>query len=187
MAIPTELVGGAQQAIVRLTAATVIGAAVGINRELRGKPAGLRTHALVSLGAALVTLSTMVLATDGSRVDANPVSRVVQGMVAGIGFLGGGVIIKASERGTVRNLTTAASLWVVACLGIACGLGQWALSLTAVTLTLMVLIAGGPFEDWLRRLMRKRRRPAGRAPADRRPWHGRETGEHRARDKDDVL
>ena len=133
--------------------ATLAGALVGINRELRGKPAGMRTHALVALGSAVVTFSSVYLATSsrGGFVDGNVVTRAVQGIIAGVGFLGGGVILKTSDRSGVRHLTTAASLWVVACLGIVCGLGQWSLALVAVLLTLLVLVIGGPVEGTIRR------------------------------------
>jgi len=118
----------------------------------------MRTHALVALGAALVTFSSVFLAGGGhwgengpAAIDGNVVTRAVQGIVAGVGFLGGGVILKTSDRGTVRHLTTAASLWVVACLGIVCGLGQWALGVAALVLTLLMLVIGGPVEGAIRR------------------------------------
>lgn len=125
---------------------------IGVNRELRGKPAGMRTHALVALGAALVVYSAVGIARhpDGT-IDGNVVTRAVQGIVAGIGFLGGGVILKTSDRTTVRHLTTAASLWVVACLGVVCGLGQWSLGVAALVLTLLMLVIGGPVEGAIRR------------------------------------
>jgi putative Mg2+ transporter-C (MgtC) family protein len=175
--IVTDFVAGAEEAFIRLAAATAMGAAVGINRELRGKPAGMRTHALVSLGAALAVLSSISLTPDGSPVDANAVTRTVQGIVAGVGFLGGGVILKTSDRGSVRNLTTAASIWVVAGLGIVCGAGQWPLAAAALALTLLVLVIGGPTEGALRRLMLMRRHDA--TGADRRHTK-RHTGDHAA-------
>ena len=170
-----EIIAGAAPAFLRLGAATVVGAAVGINRELRGKPAGMRTHALVSLGAAVVTLSSIALATRGAALDANAVTRAVQGIVAGVGFLGGGVILKTSDRGSVRNLTTAASIWVVACLGIVCGAGQWALAIAALALTLVVLVIGGPVEGALRHVVLRRRRGEAASALDRR-----RTGQHRS-------
>jgi putative Mg2+ transporter-C (MgtC) family protein len=113
----------------------------------------MRTHALVSLGAALVTLSSIQVSTHGGVIDSNSVSRAVQGIVAGIGFLGGGVILKANDRTRVRYLTTAASIWIVACLGIVCGAGQWALAVSALGLSMLVLILGGPVEGLIRRLV----------------------------------
>ena len=147
---PTEFIDATWEALTRLGAATLGGALVGVNRELRGKPAGMRTHALVSLGAGLVTLSSEYLATNGTMVDGNVISRSIQGIIAGVGFLGGGVILKTSDKGSVRHLTTAASIWVVACLGIVCGAGQWPLALTALLLTLLVLVIGGPVENSIR-------------------------------------
>lgn len=142
-----------EEAFVRLGVATVAGALIGVNRDLRGKPAGVRTHALVALGSALVTYGTVVFATRDAGTDADAVSRAIQGIVAGIGFLGGGVILKSGDRTTVYNLTTAASLWVVACLGVVAGAGQWVLVLAASMLTMLVLLAGGPLERSIRRLI----------------------------------
>lgn len=139
--------------VLRLGAATLIGCALGLNREIRGKPAGMRTHALVALGTALVTLSGMVLAGQDGEFDSNSVSRVIQGVVAGIGFLGGGTILKSETGDQISGLTTAASLWVVACLGITCGVGLWAMALVALGLALFVLIAGEKVERVLHRLL----------------------------------
>ena len=172
--LPQDYVIGVQEAFTRLGAATLAGALVGVNRELRGKPAGMRTHALVSLGAGLVTLSSMYLGETGSGyVDGNSVTRTMQGIIAGVGFLGGGVILKTSDRSTVRHLTTAASLWVIACLGIVCGAGQWPLALASLTLTLLVLVIGGPVEGTIRRKIIAR---LFRGSAARPSRH---TGEHR--------
>jgi putative Mg2+ transporter-C (MgtC) family protein len=124
---------------VRLLIATVIGIVIGLDREMRHKPAGLKTHALVSLGAALVT----VVAASLPNVDA--VARAIQGIVAGVGFLGGGAILKSNDE-MVQGLTTAASIWVVASLGIACGAGQWAAALIAVTIALIILVVGNAVE-----------------------------------------
>ncbi|HEX6039486.1 MgtC/SapB family protein [Longimicrobium sp.] len=142
--------------LVRLVSATLIGAALGLNREIRGKPAGLRTHALVALGTALVTLTGIELAGHDGEFDSNSVSRVIQGIVAGIGFLGGGTILKADSGQHISGLTTAASLWVVACLGIACGVGLWQMAIVAVLLALVVLIVGEPLENALHRWMGSR-------------------------------
>src|SRR5438477_3708370 len=105
----------------RLMAATAVGALIGLNREMRGKPAGLRTHSLVTLGAALMTLCGVYLSVGE---DANATSRVLQGIITGIGFLGVGVIIR-DNAGHVRGLTTAATIWMAAALGIVCGIGYW--------------------------------------------------------------
>jgi putative Mg2+ transporter-C (MgtC) family protein len=142
--------------LIRLGAATLIGSALGLNREIRGKPAGMRTHALVALGTALVTLTGIELAGHDGQFDSNSVSRVIQGIVAGIGFLGGGTILKSDSGEQISGLTTAASLWLVACLGIACGVGLWGMSLIALGLALVVLIAGEPLENALHRMMGRR-------------------------------
>jgi len=142
--------------LARLGAAVLIGGIVGLNRELRRKPAGLRTHALVAIGSAVAMLSSVRLAEAYGAPSADAVTRTVQGIIVGIGFLGGGVIVKTGDAGHVQNLTTAASIWVVACLGIVCGAGQWVLALGALVLTLVVLLLGGPTEKMLRRVLNPR-------------------------------
>jgi putative Mg2+ transporter-C (MgtC) family protein len=130
-----------QAIVVRLTLATVMGAAVGLNRELVLKPAGLRTHALVSLGAALTMIVGLTLIDDVSAS-----SRVIQGIVAGVGFIGGGVILHLRDERTVQGLTTAASIWVVAATGVAAGAGLWRAALITVVLALIVLTGGRALE-----------------------------------------
>ena len=160
------LLPGVGDAVLRLAAATVVGVAVGLNRELHDKPAGVRTHGLVALGSALVTLVSVHYAYAGPVHDGNAVTRTIQGIIAGVGFLGGGVILKTSDRGTVHGLTTAATIWLVACFGITTGAGLWMLTGVAFAFTLAVLVLGGPFEQWARRRMVGRR--ALRAGARRR-------------------
>lgn len=140
-----------QQAAVRLGAALIVGAVLGLNRELHGKPAGMRTHALVSLGAAIAT----ILVLDSRiAVDSNAIGRVVQGILTGVGFLGAGVIMR-DPLGHVTGLTTAATIWMCAVLGIVCGLGYWALLGTAVVLTTLLLLFGRPIERLAERLFHK--------------------------------
>ena len=139
------------EVILRLSAAAFIGGCIGLDREVRRKPAGMRTHALVSLGAALVML-VVVRSPGAGHIDA--VSRAIQGLIAGVGFLGGGAIIKA-EHGMVHGLTTAASIWLVASLGIACGIGQWIAALVALALALIILILGEPVEAFVHRIAGK--------------------------------
>lgn len=135
--------------VLRLVAATVIGSGIGLDREVRRKPAGLRTHALVSLGSALLTVVVIRIGPSSAQhMDA--VSRVIQGIIAGVGFLGGGAILK-SEKEMVHGLTTAASIWLVASLGIACGAGQWVASLVACIIALLILTIGGPIEGLVHR------------------------------------
>jgi putative Mg2+ transporter-C (MgtC) family protein len=134
--------------VARLGSATLLGGVLGLNREMRSKPAGLRTHALVSLGSALATTATLQF-LDGPGIDHAAVTRTIQGIVAGVGFLGGGAILRAKDREEVTGLTTAASIWVVAALGIACGGGFWISSVVAVLLALLVLILGTPLERFV--------------------------------------
>jgi putative Mg2+ transporter-C (MgtC) family protein len=115
----------------RLLAAAGLGAALGLERELNAQPAGFRTHLLVSLGAALFTAA-------GAQVaDADP-ARVAAQVVTGIGFLGAGAILR--DGGSVKGLTTAASLWVTAAVGLACGLGSLLLAAVASGIALLALV-----------------------------------------------
>jgi len=131
----------------RLGVATLLGAAVGINREWERKPAGLRTHALVALGGALFTLVGLLIHPD----DPTAVGRILQGITAGIGFIGAGVIMRRPEIQDVQGLTTAAGIWVVAAIGVTVGAGLWRTSLIALALTLFVLIVGETIDRWLHR------------------------------------
>lgn len=141
---------GWMEVLLRLLAATAVGAIVGLNRELRDKPAGLRTHTLVAVGSALLTVTAIQLASAEGRVDGNTVARVIQGVVAGIGFIGGGVILQTGSN-NVRGLTTASTIWVAAALGVACGTGQWPTAVIAAAITLVVLVGGGKAEQHLHR------------------------------------
>ena len=117
--------------LLRLLLAALLGGLLGIEREHKGKAAGVRTHMLVSMGSALFVL----LATQGGMQDAE-LSRVLQGVIAGIGFLGAGTILKAEHEDKVRGLTTAAGIWLTAAIGMAAGLGRES---TAVLSTLLAL------------------------------------------------
>ena len=119
---------------VRLLAAVVAGAVIGAQRESSGKSAGLRTHILVALGCAV-----FVLGASEHGFDNDAVSRVIQGVVTGVGFLGAGTILKRTSEETIKGLTTAGSVWVTAAIGIAAGLGQITVTLVAVVLTWIVL------------------------------------------------
>lgn len=146
----------ALQIVLRLGSATILGGVLGFDRELHSKPAGLRTHALVALGAALATLATIQF-VDNAGVDHSAVTRTIQGIIAGVGFLGGGAILRAKDREEVTGLTTAASIWLVAALGIACAGGFWISSVVSVLLALMVLVIGRPIEGFVhRRFIAKR-------------------------------
>ena len=129
----------------RLVMAMLFGAAIGINRERQGKPAGLRTHSLVALGGALFTVIALLL----SGNDASATARILQGITAGIGFIGAGVIMRRPETQDVHGLTTAAAIWLVSAIGVAIGAGLWRTSLVALTLGLFILIVGETIDRWL--------------------------------------
>ena len=131
----------------RFAAAVLVGGSIGLNRDLRGKPAGVRTHALVCLGSAVLTVVA------GTAADAAAVSRVMQGIITGIGFIGAGVILHRKGGKTVRGLTTAATIWIVATLGIACGVADWVPVGLGSGFTLLVLIVGGPVERMFHRVV----------------------------------
>lgn len=126
--------------ILRLGAATLIGAAIGLNRDLHGKPIGVRTLGLVGLASAIAVVA---VAPGG---DFNPISRVIQGVMTGIGFLGAGVIVRRNIDDRIHGLTSAACAWATACLGLVCGLAAWPVVATGVALVFILLIFGGPFE-----------------------------------------
>jgi putative Mg2+ transporter-C (MgtC) family protein len=126
----------------RLAGALVVGAIVGINRDLHRKAAGLRTLALVSVGSAILVIVT-ILMTHGNG---DSLSRVIQGIVAGVGFLGAGVIMHHESDRRVEGLTTAASVWVAAGLGAACGAGLATVAVLALLTTMVILTWGGHVE-----------------------------------------
>src|ERR1700720_3934253 len=123
----------------RLGAATLVGVGLGLNRDLHGKSTGVRTLGVLCLGSALAVLSIhAVTGTDASRV--------IQGIVTGVGFLGGGVIIRSEKGHHVQGLTTAACVWVTACMGAALAGAPWPIVVIGVALVLVILVFGGPFE-----------------------------------------
>jgi putative Mg2+ transporter-C (MgtC) family protein len=132
------------EAILRLGGATLIGAAIGLNRDLHGKPIGVRTLGLVGLASAMATFAIVTYGGDGRTVDA--ASRVMQGVMTGIGFLGAGVIVRRNIGDKVHGLTSAACAWTTACLGLVCGLAAWPIVATGVVLVFVLLVFGGPFE-----------------------------------------
>jgi len=119
---------------VRLTVAVLVGALLGYDRERKDSAAGLRTHMLVALGAAL-----FVIVSRQAGMDNADLSRVIQGIVAGIGFLGAGAIIKLSEKEQIKGLTTAASIWATAAIGITAGMGHEATAVLSAALALVIL------------------------------------------------
>ena len=132
----------------RLGSATLAGAALGINRDLAQKPIGVRTLGLVSLDAATITVAAIEVRGIAENVDA--LSRVVQGLIqgimAGISFIGAGVILRDPKAQTVEGLTTAATVWMTAALGIACGLGAWDVVALGAIMALILLVAVGWLE-----------------------------------------
>jgi len=122
--------------VVRLLLAAALGAVLGYERERRGKAAGMRTHMLVAIGAAL-----FVLVPQQAGMAVADMSRVIQGIVTGVGFLGAGAIIKHAPEHSVQGLTTAAGVWMTAAIGIACGLGRETTAVLSTMLALAVLTA----------------------------------------------
>ena len=122
--------------VLRLFIAVLLGGLLGYDREKNESAAGLRTHMLVALGAALFVI---VPQQAGMRVE--DLSRVLQGIIAGIGFLGAGAIIKLSDKEQIKGLTTAASIWATAAIGIAAGMGREMTAILATILALVILAA----------------------------------------------
>ncbi len=124
----------ATRIVVRLTLAALLGGLLGLERENKGKAAGVRTHMLVAMGAAL-----FVLIPQQAGIQPADLSRVIQGVVAGIGFLCAGSILKSEDEDRVRGLTTAAGMWLTAAIGMAAGLGREATAVISTALALAVL------------------------------------------------
>jgi putative Mg2+ transporter-C (MgtC) family protein len=127
----------------RLGAAAAAGATIGINRDLADKPIGMRTLGLVALGAAVVSVASIQVTGMADNPDAmsRVVQGILQGVMAGISFIGAGVILRDAKARTVEGLTTAATVWVTAALGIACGLGRWNVVIIGVVIALVLLVA----------------------------------------------
>lgn len=136
--------------LLRLGASAAVGVIVGLNRDLQNKPIGMRTLGLVSLGAAVVAVATIQLPGMAEHPDA--ASRVIQGLIqgimTGISFIGAGVVLRDPAAQNVRGLTTAATVWIAAALGLACGLGAWRTVGTALVIALFLLVGLA----WLERL-----------------------------------
>lgn len=133
---PTDWLG----VILRLALALVVGSMIGLERQLDHKPAGLRTHMLVSFGSALFVMTS--LQTGMVEAEPNTLSRIMQGLIAGIGFLGAGEIFSTAGQGSViqvQGLTSAAAIWVSAALGTAAGCGLWFMSLVGASVTVAIL------------------------------------------------
>lgn len=133
----------------RLLLALVIGAIIGIERELRRKPAGLRTHILVSFGSAIFVVIPLQIISLESYPEI--IGRVIQGVATGIGFLGAGEIFRESsqesQRLEIHGLTSAAAIWVSSALGVAAGCGLWQLGLIGALITVAILKVFKNFEN----------------------------------------
>lgn len=148
-----------EELVLRLLPALLFGGLVGLNRDLHGKPTGFRTLSLVGMGSALIVYvgSSLAGPNDGS------VSRVLQGILTGIGFLGAGVILRPGnddKQREVRGLTTAACVWIVACLGAASGAGLVVEASVVTGFVLLVLATGGWVEQLVERMFKRTRPPA---------------------------
>lgn len=133
--------------IMRLLAASGLALFIGLERELRGKAAGLRSHMMVSLGAAAFIMIGMDILFSTAEGDPNALidpTRIVQGVVGGIGFLGAGSIIQS--RGNIQGITTGASIWTVGAIGVACGIGNLKLAGSVTVLVLIITVVLGWFE-----------------------------------------
>jgi putative Mg2+ transporter-C (MgtC) family protein len=131
--------------LVRISVAMLLGAIIGLQRERYGKPAGLRTHILVAMGTALFVIGAIE-----SGMSSEAVSRVIQGLTAGIGFIGAGAILKVGQNREIYGLTTAAGIWATAAVGVAVGLGLLGLAVLSVILIWFVLAGLGYLETRLK-------------------------------------
>jgi len=147
--------------VLRLGVATLASGAIGLNRDLHGKPIGLRTLGMVGLATALVVLIANPAALEAGQLS-DATSRVIQGILTGIGFLGAGVIVHGDQH-KVKGLTSAACVWFTACIGVVCGLGHWKLVAIALGIALLLLTCGGPLERATHRLI------TGKPPDDAQP------------------
>jgi putative Mg2+ transporter-C (MgtC) family protein len=144
--------------ILRLAVATLAGCLIGLNRDLRGKPIGLKTLGIVGLSTATVVVVAVQFTEIARITDAT--SRVIQGILTGIGFLGAGVIVREREPLRVRGLTSAACAFLAACIGIVSGAGEWRIVATALAIALVLLTVGRRTERFLHRAF------GGRADSD---------------------
>jgi putative Mg2+ transporter-C (MgtC) family protein len=133
-----------ERAIIRLLAAAILGAAIGIERQRAGKSAGVRTHMLVTVGttAFLLACSRYGMNLDGT-------SRVIQGIVTGIGFIGAGTILKPEGEHEVKGLTTSAGIWIASAIGVAVGLGALGLAVMTTLLALIILTVTVALDNWI--------------------------------------
>lgn len=154
------------QILLRLGAATCMCSILGIDRDIHHKPAGLRVLALVGLGSSAVTMASVLVLGDAHPTTRDGMLRTVQGILAGIGFLGAGVILRGRREDEVHGLTTAASVWVAAVLGIISGMGEWLLGCSTFLITMLILIIGRQIEYGIIRWTERHRPRKEPEPAD---------------------
>lgn len=130
-----------ERIVIRLIAAVLLGSIIGFERERAGKAAGLRTHILVTLGTCV-----FVLACSSFGMSSEGLSRVIQGIVTGIGFIGAGSILKLNEARDIQGLTTAAGIWMTSAIGVAVGLGTLGLAMLGAILTVIILALLGQID-----------------------------------------
>ncbi len=130
--------------VIRLLMAALLGGVLGFEREHRGKAAGVKTHMLVAIGSAL-----FVLIPQQAGLSESELSRVVQGVIAGIGFLGAGAILKGHNEKDLKGLTTAAGIWLTAAIGVAAGLGRESSAILCTVIALLILLAMPKIVDQL--------------------------------------
>jgi putative Mg2+ transporter-C (MgtC) family protein len=140
--------------LARIGAAALLGGAIGLEREWKGHWAGLRTHMMVSIGCAIFVIGGLEVA--GEQQDS--VTRIIQGIASGIGFLGAGTILKLDQKQEIKGLTTAASIWLAAALGTIAGLAEYALAVASALISLFVLGVLGPLEKYFERMQAESRR-----------------------------
>lgn len=156
------------EVLLRVAVAVLAGGAIGMNRELQHKSVGVRTLGLVSLSGCLVVMA--VTQSAGAVHGPDALSRVMQGLLTGIGFLGAGVIIRSADGLEVRGLTTSACILLVAVLGMTCGLANWRVLAAGGAGALFLLLWGGPIEMALDRAIRRKAAPPnGDAGSERHP------------------
>jgi putative Mg2+ transporter-C (MgtC) family protein len=153
--------------VLRLGVATLAGGLIGLDRDLHGKPIGLKTLGLVGLATAMVVMLALP-AGDITRIS-DATSRVIQGILTGIGFLGAGVIVRGERGFRVHGLTSAACAWLAACAGIVCGVGQWRIVIVGLAIASLLLFAGHRLERWLHRTLGGKEEPARNPPVDTPP------------------
>jgi putative Mg2+ transporter-C (MgtC) family protein len=137
-----ELLG---QMVLALLAAAFLGGLIGLEREAKGRWAGLRTHMMVSLGSCLFVL----VGVASTRASPAELSRVIQGIATGVGFIGAGTIIKLTDQVEVKGLTTASSIWLAAAIGTTCGMELYELAFAVTVLAMVILVVLRPIERWI--------------------------------------